>query len=200
MSRLILVVFVVGIFAGCSIKDVSKPIVKYTIYDNAVVAKELKSVNKILKIEEFKSPKYIQDKNIWYKKPSYETRPYIYSVWNEEFLDLIEQNVENSIYSSSLFKSVFSKHSKIRADIVLESEVIEAKQFIYKDSTAKVSFIMRSYLVDSKSLKLIDSKEFKYEEKCLNVDAKSAVLAYNNIIKNLNKDVVLWLKTLVKEN
>ncbi len=200
MNRLGLFVIVIAIFSGCSIKDVSKPTVKYTIDDDIKVMKKEVSIDKIIKIKKFKSPDYIQNTNIWYKKPSYETSSYIYSKWNEEFTDLIEQNIATTIYDSGLFKSMFTRYSKIRSDLTLEAEIIDARQIIKDDNSADVSFAIRTYLIDSKNSKLIDSKEFRYLKKCDSVDAKGAVMAYNDIVKNLNKDVRKWLEILVKEN
>ena len=40
----------------------------------------------------------------------------------------------------------------------------------------------------------------KYTKKSETVDAKGAIMSYNEIVKKLNIDVVLWLKVLVKEN
>lgn len=200
MNRLGLFTLILIIFSGCSIKDVSKPIVKYTIDDDTKVTKERVCVDKIIKIKKFKSPDYIQNTNIWYKKPSYETSSYIYAQWNEVFVDLIEQNIATTIYDSGLFKSMFTRYSKIRSDLILEGEIIDARQIIKKDNDAEISFAIRAYLIDSKNSKLIDSKEFRYVKQCNSVDAKGAVIAYNDIVKNLNKDVRKWLEILVKEN
>ncbi len=200
MNRLGLFTLILIIFSGCSIKDVSKPIVKYTIDDDTKVTKERVCVDKIIKIKKFKSPDYIQNTNIWYKKPSYETSSYIYAQWNEVFVDLIEQNIATTIYDSGLFKSMFTRYSKIRSDFTLEGEIIDARQIIKKDNDAEISFAIRAYLIDSKNSKLIDSKEFRYVKQCNSVDAKGAVIAYNDIVKNLNKDVRKWLEILVKEN
>ena len=200
MNRLGLFTLILIIFSGCSIKDVSKPIVKYTIDDDTKVTKERVCVDKIIKIKKFKSPDYIQNTNIWYKKPSYETSSYIYAQWNEVFVDLIEQNIATTIYDSGLFKSMFTRYSKIRSDLILEGEIIDARQIVKKDNDAEISFAIRAYLIDSKNSKLIDSKEFRYVKQCNSVDAKGAVIAYNDIVKNLNKDVRKWLEILVKEN
>ena len=200
MNRLVFIIFIAAIFSGCSIKEVSKPIVKYTLEDEAKIAKEETPVERVLKIASLKSPKYIQNSGIWYERLSFKTNSYLYSSWNDDFVSLVEKNIANSIYESGLFKSMFTKHSKIREDMLLEGEVVNARQIINSDGSAGILFNMRLYLIDSKKGILVGSNEFKYLKKCESVDAKGAVIAYNEIVKNLDKDVVKWLKKLVKEN
>jgi ABC-type uncharacterized transport system auxiliary subunit len=198
MIRLATIVLIAAIFSGCSLKSVSKPIVQYAIEDNTKVIKETKAVNKVLKISRLKSPEYIQNSSIWYQNSSFEMNSYLYAKWNEDFVNMIENNIASTVYDSGLFKSTFTKYSKIRADLLLEGEIIESLQKIGSDGSAEVSFSIRLYLIDSENSKLIGSKEFVYLKKCTDVNVKGAVIAYNEIVKNLNKDVVIWLKTLVK--
>jgi len=198
MSKVLVLVLISVFFTACSIKDVSKPLTKYGVSNNQEVQKSSLQVNKILKITKVKSPHYINTTNIWYKKPSFEIGSYLYSHWNEDFSGLVEQSIANTIFESGLFKSTFTRYSKVKSDLVLESEIIEAMQYVEDD--AKVSFKIRLFLIDQYSGKLLSSKGFEYIEKCISVDAKGAVIAYNEIIKKLNKDVVLWLSKSVKEN
>jgi len=199
MIKLITIALIAAIFSGCSLKDVSKPVVKYTIDTDKTTQQETIVSDKILKIVRLKSPKYIQNSNIWYENQSLEMNAYLYSAWSEDFPDLIEQNIADTIFKSGLFKSTFTRYSKINPDLLLEGEIVKSIQKIYvNNSTIELS--VRLYLVNHKNSKLIDSKEFTYREECSSVDAKGAVKAYKKIVKNLNKDVVLWLRNLVKEN
>jgi ABC-type uncharacterized transport system auxiliary subunit len=198
MSRWIIVALIGVIFSGCSLKDVSKPILKYTIDSNTEVKSQAQHVDKILKITNLKTPEYLQNSNIWFKKPSLEMSPYIYSKWNDDFENLIKQNISTAIYDSNIFKTIFTRSSKIRPDLVLEGEIVETMQVLNDDKSADVIFTIRLYLIDTKSSNLIGSKEFKYLQKSKSVDAKGAIIAYDEIVKKLNKDVVIWLRKLMK--
>lgn len=200
MIKVIGFIFSIVVFIGCSMKEVSQPIVKYTIDDNTRVEKVQQQSDKILKIVRFKSPKYMHNSNIWYERSSYETNSYLYSEWNEDFISLIERSIANSIFDSSLFKSSFIKYSKSKPDLLLEGEIIEAIQKIDKNSSALVSFKIRLYLIKPDDSKLVGLKEFSYTKDCKSIDAKGAIMAHNEIIKNLNKDVIAWLKILVTKN
>ncbi len=199
MIRLIYIALVAAVFSGCSLKDVSKPVVKYTIDTDVIASQERISSDKILKVVRLKSPKYMQNSNIWYENQSSQMSAYLYSAWSEDFPSLVEQNLAGSIFNSGIFKSTFTRYSKISPDLLLEGEIVKSIQKVSKNSST-IEFSMRFYLVNHKSSKLIDSKEFSYTKECSSVDAKGAVKAYKNIVKNLNKDVVLWLRNLVKEN
>lgn len=194
MIKFILLAVLLGLFSGCSIKDVTKPIVKYTIEDTSQIIKETNQVNKILKISKLKSPKYIQTNNIWYKKPSFEVSSYLYSRWNQDFTHLIEKNISNSIYRSRLFKSMFTRHSKMKSDLILEGEIIDAKQVVDSTGISSTVLSIRLYLIKSNDSSIISTKEFNYSETDRKTNASSAIVAFNVMVKKLNKDVVLWLK------
>lgn len=180
--------------SGCSIKDVSKPVKKYTIEDNSKVVIQSTQIDKVLKIAKLKSSKYLQSENIWYKKSSNEVNAYIYSRWNEGFTHMVEKNIASTIYRSGLFKSMYTRHSRMSSSIVLEGEMIDAKQVVDSENSAKTVFAIRLYLVDSTSSSIITSKEFTYEENYINMNAANTIVAFNNIVKKFNKDVVIWLK------
>jgi len=193
MMKIITTIMIMFLLAGCSSKEI-RPYEIYSIGDNTKVEQPL-HVEKVLKISKIKSPKQMSSDKIWYKESSVKIDSYFYSKWNTNFTDMLEQNLVNSISKSELFKSVYSRYSKVRADFVLESELIDA---VHDVASNRVSFGIRLYLVEGSQLK--SSKEFVYEEKCETKDAKGAVKAYETIIKKLNKDVILWLSKSVKED
>ncbi len=198
MRYMINLVFILIVFSGCSIKEIEPPILKYTLENSENIQKSSFVIDKILKVEHFKSLKPLKSDEIWYQKPNYEMNSYAYSCWSSDFSLLVEKNIVDTIYKSHIFKTVFQGRSKIKADFLLEGEILKALQSIGKD--AKVSFDIRLYLVEKKSRKLISSKEFKYIKKCKSIDAKGAINAYNNIIQQLDKDVLSWIKQSMKKN
>lgn len=198
MRYMINLVFILIVFSGCSIKEIEPPILKYTLENCENIQKSSFVIDKILKVEHFKSLKLLKSDEIWYQKPNYEMNSYAYSCWSSDFSLLVEKNIVDTIYKSHIFKTVFQGRSKIKADLLLEGEILKALQSIGKD--AKVSFDIRLYLVEKKSRKLISSKEFKYIKKCKSIDAKGAINAYNNIIQQLDKDVLSWIKQSMKKN
>lgn len=198
MNKIIIYILITLFLGGCSIKDVGKPISKYTIFDQSHINVNIKT-GKILRISQFKAPFNLLGDKIWYKRDSLSTNSYLYSSWSEDFPSIIEHDIANRLYKSGLFKSVFEKYSKAKADLSLEGEIINAVQNVSKDG-ASVSFEIRLYLIDIKSSRLIASKDFAYHKRCTSVDAVGAIKAYDQIIKIFNKEVISWLKTLVKES
>ncbi|MCF6172322.1 MAG: ABC-type transport auxiliary lipoprotein family protein [Campylobacteraceae bacterium] len=198
MNKILILIFVVFFTAGCSIKDVSAPIVKYKILNINHLNKQ-KQNGKILKISQFKTAKNLLGDKIWYSRALYKTNSYLYSSWNQNFSSMVEQNIANTLYKNGLFKSVFVSYSRVKYDLVLEGDIIKAVQNVTKDK-ANVTFEMRLYLIDAKSSKLLGTKEFVFEKKCESIDALGAVKAYNKVFKTFDKEVVLWLRKLTKEN
>jgi len=193
MSKILLLVITLFFLVGCSSKEI-KPYDIYAINDTTKIEQSL-HIDKVLKIAKIKTPQYMQSDKIWYKQSLVKIDSYFYSKWNTGFADMIEQNIVNSISRSGLFKAAYSRYSKVRADFVLESELIDS---VHEVDLNSVKFGIRLYLIDGSKLK--SSQEFNYEQKCESKDAKGAVEAYEKIIKKLNKDVILWLKKSVKED
>ncbi|NOX15798.1 MAG: hypothetical protein GXP61_07210 [Epsilonproteobacteria bacterium] len=198
MSKILILIFVAFFLGGCSIKDVSAPILKYKISSVNSLNKQ-KENGKILKISQFKTVQNLIGDKIWYDRGKYKTNSYLYSSWNQDFSSMVEQNIANTLYKNGLFKSVFISYSRVKYDLILEGDIIKAVQNVDKNR-ASVAFEMRLYLVDSKSSKLLGTKDFIYAKKCESIDALGAVKAYNKIFKTFDKEVVLWLKKLTKEN
>ena len=198
MNKILPLFLMIFLLGGCSIKEVTSPIVKYSINDAQAIVVQ-KPINKILKISHIKTSINLQGDSIWYKRDNFETNSYLYSSWNQNFSNMIEDHEADLLYKSGLFKSVFSSYSKIKYDLVLEGEIVQAVQYVNKNK-AEIEFILRLYLVNAKNSKLISSKDFSYTRKCKTIDAYGAVKAYNDIIKIFDKEVILWLKKSIKEN
>lgn len=193
MMRILTTISILLLLVGCSSKEV-KPYEVYSINDISKIEQPL-HINKILRVTKIKSPRQMNSDKIWYKESSVNIDSYLYSKWNTNFTDMIEQNLVNSISKSELFNSVYSRYSKVRADLSLESELVTA---VHDVSSNSVHFGIRVYVIDGSVL--VSSKEFNYKEKCETKDAQGAVKAYEKIIKKLNKDVILWLSKSVKKD
>ena len=198
MNKIWIVLIIAIFFSGCSLKEVGKPIVKYSIESTAPSESKIKS-DKILKISRFKTPAYLVGNQIWYKRESLRTNSYLYSSWNQDFPAMIEYMLSSTLYKSGLFRSVFANYSKSKSDYTLEGEIVKAVQNITKKG-ANVTFEIRLYLIDSKTSTLISSKDFSYTKECESINAKGAVKAYNSTIKKFSKEVIKWLKKSVKED
>lgn len=198
MSKILAAILMVAFISGCSIKEIGKPITRYSLDSGNVKLANFK-VDKVLKVVHFKTPTNLIGEKIWYKRESFATNSYLYSAWSQSFTDMLEQELVNAIYKRDFFKSVFSGYSKSKTDYVLEGEIVSAVQNVYKNR-ADVKFDFRLYLIDYKTSNLIDSKDFSYRQVCKSVDALGAIKAYNKIVQKLNKEVISWLEKSVKED
>jgi len=198
MSKILTILLIGFLLGGCSIKEITQPIKKYSI-NNTKNIKKQKKIDKILKVSHLKTSINLLGDGIWYKRKNLSTNSYLYSSWNQNFSSMIEDHVADTLYKSGLFKSVFDSYSKIKYDLILEGDIIKAVQIV-NDKSAKVVFEIRLYLVNAKNSNLLSSKDFLYVKKCKSVDALGAVKAYDYILKLFDKEVVLWLKKSIKEN
>lgn len=198
MSKILVTLLMVAFISGCSIKEIGKPITRYSLDGGSVKLANFK-VDKVLKVVHFKTPANLTGEKIWYKRDSFATNSYLYSAWNQNFTDMIEQELVDTIYKRDFFKSVFSGYSKSKTDYVLEGEIVSAVQNVHKNS-ADVKFDFRLYLIDYKTSRLIDSRDFSYKQACKTIDALGAIKAYNKIVQKINKEVISWLEKSVKED
>jgi ABC-type uncharacterized transport system auxiliary subunit len=185
------------IFSGCMTKEL-KPTKFYTISNSTEIEKSNLKIDKVLKVSRVKSPDYLNSSDIYYQKNSNEINAYLYSKFNDDLTDIIEQDITSTLYKSELFRSVYNSHSKIRSDLILEVKLVNAVQKVGDDSIVELD--LRLYLIRKDDMALLGSKEFLYRQKSDLVNAEGAINAYNKIIKKFNKDMTSWLEALVTEN
>lgn len=199
MSKWLLMMSMVFLFVGCSLKEVEPAKTKFSLELGEVQKSTMTPSLSVLKIARFKASDHLNSEYIWYRHNGLQLDHYQFSTWSDNFLDMLQRNMAYTLFKSELFKSVFSGYSSMSADLLLEGEVLGVSQEIVND-TARVHVEIRLYLVTKEKSVLRDSKLFSYTKDCESVNAIGAVKAYNEIMKNLNKDTILWLERLVSEN
>ncbi len=198
MNKIIISLLTIFVFVACSIKDVQKSATLYNLEDTSKITQDFKS-SKILKISKIKTSDILDSDKIWYQRENFETNAYLFSRWNDNFSKLVENNIENTLFKSGIFKSVFTNYSKIDNNLILESKLIKAIQTV-KGKDSFVKFEIRLFMIDKESSSLMGSRDFFFTEKCQSTNANGAIYAYNKIIKKFNKEMIQWIKILVKKS
>ncbi|MBE0491762.1 MAG: membrane integrity-associated transporter subunit PqiC [Sulfurospirillum sp.] len=198
MSK-VFVLMVLIVLSGCSFKEVQKAPTKYTLERQTLEKVTTKYSFGVLKIPQIKAPQHLRSEYIWYSNDSLSMHHYLYAKWSENFGTLFSRSLGEILYESGLFGTVFYESSKMNADLLLEMQILEAKQVV-QDKQAKVQFSVRLHMIDQTDNHLIDSQVFRYTVLCESIDAKGAVRAYNVMMQKLGSDVLLWIKKLAKES
>ena len=191
MKQLLLISTMI-FFVGCEVKKLSPPIQNYTISYSEVKPQENKRED-ILKISLPLSTKIIMSNTILYSESNNTLNSYSFNKWVDTPNVLLQKLFVEAINDSNIFKSTISNHSSIRANLELESNIIEFKQ-LFEDKISYGIIKMRFYLIEIRTKKLITSKEFEYKIKADSNDAKGVVRALNIAVDRLIKDLIKWLK------
>ncbi len=194
--RELLLILTIIIFTGCEVKKLSTPIQTYTISYNEIKPKESKRED-ILKVSLPLSSKVIMSDTILYSDANNTLNSYTFNKWIDTPNMLLQKLFIESINDSNLFKSAISDYSRIRANLELESNIIEFKQ-VFEDKISYGILKVRFYLIEMRTKNLIDSKDFEYKIKSNSNDAIGAVESLNIAVDNLIQDLIKWLNQSYK--
>lgn len=197
MRKYILYFVTIFVLLGCSSKAPS--VNEYTLLSPPILVKQgTPKSSKSLSIASGKSIASLSTKNIIYLHENGETAPYLYSRWSDTPTVLIQRALLSSLYEENLFASLSPAISSAQADWMLESDL---NAFYHRFSkNASDGYIDITYrLIDARTKRPIATKRFTISSPSSSMDARGGVEALKNSTLELNRQVILWLSTLIKE-
>jgi len=129
---------------------------------------------------------------IVYASREHELDRYSQSEWKEPLPTLLQEWLLQSVEQSNLFAGVMRGTSRAKVSLFLESDIIKFQHNLKRQS---VEVSLRLTLLNYHSRKIIQHKIFNYQQPVSTPSAKEAVYSFNQILKNLNKDMFVWLST-----
>ncbi|DAB38689.1 MAG: hypothetical protein A2023_06710 [Sulfuricurvum sp. GWF2_44_89] len=182
---------------GCSSKAPS--VNEYTLLSPPIfVKKNAPKSSKSLTVSSVKSLASLSTKNIIYLYENGESAPYLYSRWSDTPSVLIQRALLSSLNEENLFASLSPATSSAQADWVLESDL---NAFYHRFSKeASEGYIDITYrLIDARTKRPLASKRFMISSPSSSMDAQGGVEALKKSTLELNRQVIQWLNTLIKE-
>ena len=147
----------------------------------------------IIKLSPIRATRAYIGTEILYSDSQYSKDSYAYSRWNDTPVKLLQTLFQTRIGDSSLFKAVVPSRSISKADLLLESTLLDFSHTINQDGTSDGIIRVRFYLIDNTTREVIATKEFFSRVPATTKNAKGAVEALNKGSTNVARDLVTWL-------
>lgn len=196
--RIILIILTI-LFGGCT--TIKPPVAEYR-----VVAKDLKIGNaatgckeKSLKVAQAFSSNSLMSLNMDYTESNNRVFSYSQSQWQESPNSLVSAELLKSIRDSELFSSVHSSKSRVKSNLVLETNIEEFMQFYSQDMKSSfVHVVVSLTLIDAKTNSVIADKTFSSKFDAKTVDAKGGVEALSSALSEIVSQNIEWLGGVCK--
>ena len=147
----------------------------------------------IIKISPIRSNQEFTSKEILYTDSQYSRNSYVYSRWNDTPVKLLQTLFQVNIEKSDLFKAVVPPTSISKADLLLESTLLDLSHDINNDGTSEGTVRVRFYLIDNTTRTVTASIELVSRVPAVTKNAKGAVEALNKAVIVVADDLVTWL-------
>ena len=194
MLKNISLFIVMIIFIGCSIKQPYTTEYKMEIKDfpkNQII----KNCNKkSIKIIQAFSDDTLMSTNMNYILGKYKEYSFTQSQWSIPVNQMVTLHLTNMLNQLNIFKSVQNYKSITTDNYILQSNIIDFKQYFSEDSKSSyVKVIINISLIDYNSNTTIQSKTFSSTIKTDTLDAYGGVKALNKAFSNVLEDIAKWI-------
>ncbi len=188
-------IFLIMIFLLGCVAETVPPVQNYTLETEnpELVLSSLIHRPQVIKITPIKALSEYSRRDIIYSDQDNQLNSYAYSRWNDAPVKLLENIIQQKLENSGLFKAVISSSSFSRADLLLESRLLDFRQKGINQGESTSIVRARFYLVNTANRSIIDSKEFTATVPLKTVNAKGAVDALNQASNQIADKLVKWL-------
>jgi cholesterol transport system auxiliary component len=196
--RTILIILTI-LFSGCT--TIKPPVAEYSI-----IAKDLKigniatgCKNKSLKIAQAFSSSSLMSLNMDYTEQGNRVFSYSKSQWQESPNSFVSSQLLKSIRDSGLFSSVHSSKSRVKSNLILETNIEEFMQFYSQDMKSSfVHVVISLTLVDAKTDSVVANKTFSSKFDAKTADANGGVEALSSALSEIVFQNIEWLNEVCK--
>ena len=193
----LLVLFMSIVIGGCSTTKLPPT----NAYDISIASTSGSNANtaltdKVIRIAIPRSTAAIMSRNILYQDQQYSLNAYAFSKWSDTPNRMLSNLFLTSIGDSGIFKVALPADSRGKSDYILESSLQQFHQQIDSGNISTAKIRIGFYLIETKSGKVIATREFSSSEKTASKDAKGGVQALNEAARLVNKELLAWLASL----
>lgn len=164
---------------------------------NKATAQKPANSQVIIKLAPMRAGRTFTSTDILYTEADFEINSYVYSRWNDTPTRLLQTLFQVSIEQSGLFKAVIPSLSISKADLLLESTLLDFSHHVKADGRSEGVIRIHFYVIDNSTKKVIATREFSSTVTALTLDAQGAVKALNQAAKIVAEDLVAWLAGLI---
>lgn len=123
--------------------------------------------------------------------------PFSKARWSTPVNQMVSFHLTNMINQLDIFKSVQSYKSITKDDYILQSNIIDFKQYFSEDlKSSYVKAVVQISLIDNYTNKIIDSKTFTSKIDTKTLDSYGGVQSLNKALLEILKDSSLWIRDI----
>lgn len=194
-----IIIILAMLFSGCT---TTKPsVVEYRVVIDALKINNIATgcKDKSLKISDAFSSNSLMSLNMDYTESNNRVFSYSQAQWQESPNSFITMEFLKSIRNSGLFESVHSSKSRIKSNLILETNIEEFMQFYSEDmKESHVNIAVSLTLVDAKTNVVISTKTFNSKVAAKSLDAKGGADAVNLALFEIISQNIEWLSGVCK--
>lgn len=183
--------------AGCGIKSVSPAADTYTILPAWNCSRDRiearKKSSTIIKLAPARGAKLFSSTEFLYTDTSYGLNSYAYSRWSDAPVRLLQTLFQVAMEESGLFVAVVPPTSVSKADLLLESTLLDFSHHVKDDGTSEGVVRVRFHLIKTTAKTVTATKELVSKVPATSQDAHGAAAALNKAATNVARNLVSWL-------
>lgn len=194
----LIVFFISVIVSGCATNTVPA-IDSYTINiscEAETPSEENTKFSKVLKVSKPKSTAAIMSRHILYQEKEFAQNSYAHSKWSDTPNKMLASLFISCINKSTVFKSILPSYSKGKADLLLESTLLDFYHHVYSDGSSEGRVKIEFYLIEPKSGEVVATNEFISKITSKTLDVNGGVRALNDASKSVALSLAQWLSSL----
>ncbi len=197
MLKSISLFILITIVTGCSVKQpyITEYSMKIKEFPKNEISK--KCNNKTLKVLQAFSDNTLMSTNMNYILGKYKQYSFTKSQWSIPVNQMVTINLTNMLSQLDVFKSVQNYKSITKDDYIIQSNIIDFKQYFSEDSKSSyVKVIINISLIDYNSNTIIHSKTFSSVINSATQDAYGGVKAFNKAFTKVLEEIDKWIVSI----
>lgn len=197
MGKIYILISLFFIFTGCS--TTLPTVVKYKISPQLVLEAQENSMcsTKSVKVSSAFSNPSLMSKDMSYVKGVSKVYEYSESAWLNNPNRVVSREFVKMLRTLGIYKSIQSSKSRTRSELVVEIDLEEFMQYYSDDLNSSYSLVnINLSIIDSKTSKVIATKNFRSKVDTKTLDADGGVKALNMALENvLNKSAKWFIRS-----
>jgi len=185
---------------ACNFRETTPPIKSYFIASESVAMPRVnrRSLSSLtLKLLPVRSPVPLRTTRIYYKGDSFSLNTYAFSRWADSPSVMLQMKLIKYLEAAALFRSVLPSTSKARVNFFLDTTLFDFSHHIHSESSEGVISV-EFRIIDTASKKVVSSFATTVRKATPTPDAPGAVIALNQAADTLGRELLDWLKGVVK--
>ena len=189
------------LITSCSFRKVTPAVKSYFIASKPVTASRANSGKSLspltLKLLLVQGPIPFKTTRIYYQEASFSLNSYAFSRWATPPSVMLQMKLVRCLEAAAIFQTVLPSTAKARADLFLDTTLYDFSHHICSGSSEGV-IMVEFRIVDTLSKKVVSSFATTVRKTTPTPDAPGAVAALNHAAETLGRELVHWLKGVMK--